>query len=562
MKISESGLDKDRLSNIFTASVFYTLLTILGIWALEDIMVIPEWKDVDWMMTEVILLGSFSCLVFFREYIYKLEGTGRKVLAAGTMAAMNLAGLGMMIYKSPRIRVILYSLGVHLFDTERSLRDVNWLDYRLEAVKANWSGYMEPGFNRLGHDLMEGEVWLTWKKNPLSCLNAEYGKAALLVFLILFAGVMFFTGRIPYRDGRLKRIAWYIRAELIMMFVSSTLNELFLVQAGVGMGNYFPLLGYGVQVFSLLSILYSLDGLGEMKEDGRTESCSIKPHRLRWKKGYTFLTILILLPALLGRIYHSPFEMDSYASADIPPVLIPEETYTYQAWEDGGVYYAGKQEQGQMEGFGSERSGGRFFFGNHTNGIRDGYGLLKAEDGSFWMGRYRNGVMRGGLWIYDNGSWEMESLSPDGIMEADKLRVIQYDYGDYYYGEVDNGKPEGYGQYYSPAQEYFYMGEFQDGKRSGSGAWYTTSSPENISMMAGTWDDGLFCGKGIWARNPETGFEEGEWYHEAVSSYASQLEDGSWFYRSDLKPCGIHIIYQADGGWYYCDKGKGSLSSR
>lgn len=38
--------------------------------------------------------------------------------------------------------------------------------------------------------------------------------------------------------------------------VLSTMNELFLVQAGVGTGNYFPLLGYGIQFMPLLAVLY------------------------------------------------------------------------------------------------------------------------------------------------------------------------------------------------------------------------------------------------------------------------------------------------------------------
>lgn len=265
VKISGNSLGKDKLTDVFGTSLLYVLFTILGLWGLEDVMVLPAWEDVDWMVTEVVLLGSFSGLVFFKEYIYRLEGAGRKAVAAGTMAAVNLAGLGILVYKSPRLRVILYSLGVRLMDGDGNLKNVNWLSYRLVAAKANWSGYLEPGFNQLGHPMME-EVWLTWKRNPLSCLNAEYGKLALLVCLILFAGVLFYAGRITYSNERLERIAWYIRAEFIMVFVFSTWNELFLIRAGVGTGNYFPLLGYGVQMFPLLSILCHLDEKSDVYE--------------------------------------------------------------------------------------------------------------------------------------------------------------------------------------------------------------------------------------------------------------------------------------------------------
>lgn len=556
MKISGYGVGKDKRSDVFSVSLLYTLLTIFGLWFLEDVMVLQEWEDVDWMMTEVVMLSGFSCLVFFREYIQRLEGAGHKALAAVTMAAVYLAGLGLLIFKSPRLRVILYSLGIRLIDADGSLKNVNWLSYRLEAAKANWSGHLEPGFNRLGHNLMEGEVWLTWKRNPLSCLNAEYGKVALIVFLILFVGMLFYARRISYSNHRLERIAWYIRAEFIMIFVFSTLNELFLIRTGLGMGNYFPLLGYGVQMFPLLSLLYHLDELGEMEEKTAQYTGGIRLQELRWKKIYTYVTVLLLLPVLFWRIYNSPFEMDSYASADAQTVLIPEEIYTYQVWEVGDVSYVGMQKQGKMEGFGSERREGQFFFGYHTSGKRDGYGLLKTKDGSSWMGRYEDGTMREGLWIYEDGSWEMAGQPSDRNMESDNLKVIQYEYGDYYYGDVEDGKPEGYGQYYSPVQEYFYLGEFRNGIRDGTGAWYTTTSPEDLSMRTGTWDNGLYSGKGIWVQNPENGFEEGEWHHEEGTSYISLLKDGSWFYRDSLKPCGTHIIYRSDGNWYYHDMGR------
>ena len=75
-------------------------------------------------------------------------------------------------------------------------------------------------------------------------------------------------------------------------------------------------------------------------------------------------------------------------------------------------------------------------------------------------------------------------------------------------------------------------------------------------MRTGTWDNGLYSGKGIWAQNPENGFEEGEWHHEEGTSNISLLKDGSWFYRDSLKPCGTHIIYRSDGNWYYHDMGR------
>lgn len=542
---------KERYSDIAAGVIFYNLLVFFGLWILEDVMVIREWEDVDWMMTETAVLAGFSYLVLFKEYISALKGTGRKVLAAGTAAVVNLAGLGFLVCKSPRIRVILYSLGLRLFDANGSIRDVKWMDYRLEAVMANWSGKLEAGFNQVSHNLAEGQIWLTWKKNPLACLNAEYGKACLLLFLLLFIGMLFFAGRISYRNSRMGKIAWYIRAEFIIVSVFSVLSELFLVQNGVGMGNYFPLLGYGVQMLPLLFIVYNLDELGETENTSMAESWGTGRLKFYWKNTYTYLAVLLLLPVLIWKVSDMPFEMDSYAAVTGQEIVIPEETYTYREWKNGKTSYFGKQKQGSLEGFGGESGEKGFFFGNHASGKRDGYGLLKETDGSAWMGRCDDGVMGEGLWIYEDGSWEMVDQSGEVLNENQALNVISYEYGDYYYGEIKDGKPEGYGQYYSPLQEYFYLGEFKNGKRDGSGVCYMVSSPKDISFMEGTWKEGIFSGKGTFAGEPEKGFEEGEWYAEEGKNNAAQLADGSWFYQEDLRPKGIHIRYQSDGRWYY-----------
>lgn len=565
VKISGYGLAKDRYSDVFSASMLYVLLVSGGIWVLEDVMVPQAWDDIDWMITELVFLAGLSYLVFFKEYIVKLTGTGRRILAGGTAAVLNLAGLGLMIYKSPRLRVILYSLGLRLFDSAGSIRDVNWLHYRMEAVKVNWSGELEPGLNRIGHYLKDGYAWFTWKKNPLVCLNAEYGKLVILLILILFAAMMFFAGRIAYQDEYLSGVAWYIRAEFIMAAVFSTLNEFFLVQAGAGMGCYFPLLGHGALMIPLLSILYKWNDLraeevteitdetGMVGGTGIMDETEAGPNKPKWKKAGAFTAMFLLVPILFWRIWSMPFAMDSYAGQTEQESTVPGDTNTYQAWKEGCVSYYGKRIQGTLEGFGGEEWEDQFFFGDHTKGQRDGYGLLKAADGSAWMGRCEEGTMCEGFWLYGDGSWEMTSKA-DGMADDDKnLKVIQYGFGDYYYGEVKDGKPEGYGQYYSPKQEYFYVGEFEDGIRSGRGACYIVESSDDIFMIVGTWENGVFSGTGILAEDWETGFEEGQWFQDKDG--VTGLVDGSWFYKNDIKPRGTHIYYRSDGRWYYGEAG-------
>lgn len=531
VKVCGYGLNADKYSHVFTGSALYVLFVFCGLWILEDLMIPWDWKDADWMLTELVILAGFSLLVFIREYIWKLKGTGPKLLGLGTVAGANLAGFILLVAKSPRLRVILYSLGVRLLDRSGSLRDVNWLQYRMDALRANWSGNLEPGANRISHYLEDGYVWLTWRKNPLTCLNASYGTAVLLLFLLLFAAMIFFAGRIFYREEETARTAWYIRAELIIAAVFAMLNELFLVRAGAGVGNYFPLLGYGVQMFPLLSILYRLDELGEAE-----------PCRPTWKRSYMLAVLCLLAGVSLWRISTAPFQMDGYAAAG-NRYSVPEDTYSYGAWTDGTASYFGKRVQGMLEGYAGTRDGDRYYFGNHTKGARDGYGLQKEGDGSLWMGRYEGGTMAGGIWIYADGSWEM--TEPD-----QKEAVVRYDYGDYYCGTVTDGKPDGYGRYYSPKQEYFYIGQFRNGMMDGRGAFYYGIGATHVSFMEGIWEKGAFFGKGVLAADPEAGFEEGEWASAKGADEPARLTDGSLFYRGDIDPRGLHIIYRADGDWY------------
>lgn len=116
------------------------------------------------------------------------------------------------------------------------------------AAQMVWNGDLEIGMNNTGY--------LIWEKNPLICLRTYYGIWAVLLAFLLFAGVIYFSSRIIYKDILVEQIAGYIRMQLMVTAVLSTMNELFLVQAGVGTGNYFPLLGYGIQFMPLLAVLY------------------------------------------------------------------------------------------------------------------------------------------------------------------------------------------------------------------------------------------------------------------------------------------------------------------
>ena len=75
-------MGKDKRSDVFSVSLLYTLLTIFGLWFLEDVMVLQEWEDVDWMMTEVVMLSGFPAWYFLGVHT-KAGGAGHKSSGSG-----------------------------------------------------------------------------------------------------------------------------------------------------------------------------------------------------------------------------------------------------------------------------------------------------------------------------------------------------------------------------------------------------------------------------------------------------------------------------------------------
>ncbi len=95
-----------------------------------------------------------------------------------------------------------------------------------------------------------------------------------------------------------------------------------------------------------------------------------------------------------------------------------------------------------------------------------GHGTLNFKDGSYFVGKWKNGKVSGhGTFYYSNG--------------------------DRYEGNWKNGKRDGQGTYYW-ADGRYYVGEFNKGKPSDTGVHYTSDNEENVH-----WSGGQQSGKGV-----------------------------------------------------------------
>ena len=147
------------------------------------------------------------------------------------------------------------------------------------------------------------------------------------------------------------------------------------------------------------------------------------------------------------------------------------------------------------------------YWGQVLEGILYGYGIFINNNGSQWVGQYRNGECIFGIMMDDKtanvGSKTFYALydlhngnllhiqTPDGSVTPDpqtakdyRFESMTYSNGDRYVGETYQGKRHGYGIYYwSDGQ--FWFGQYQHNIRCGYGAQFGV----NKKIFVGKWFD-------------------------------------------------------------------------
>ncbi len=526
----------------FQVFISYFCCSFCGIWFMESVMTPADLRSLESGIMESVILVSGSVAVFVREYVSRLKRREEKWAAIGMMILM-LSGTSMMLIAgNERLRVILYSLEIHVFDGEGSLRDVEWLPYRWKAIEAVWNGSVEYGINQISHDWQEAFVIFTWDSFPLLCVNQVMGKGTLGAVIFLFFAVWYFAGRITYPDERIRNIAWYIRLQFLITGILSLLYQVFLIQTG---NLYFPLLGYGTV---MLPLLVFLNQARKWEDHSEPVFENRKPKNNKWMRvlrmGTVMFTIVITVHTLLfQRITWSDYTSTAYSRQE------PEFMQNYGSWAEGDVTFWGIREDGLLQGFGGEKGSEHFYAGEYLDGKAHGFGVWKTTEETTLLGRFEQGEFCEGMRFYPDGSWEMM----DSVLKKNrKTERISYQYGDQYSGETKDGVPEGYGIYYSPKQGFVYIGEFSKGKRNGEGICYMVESLEQLPVLKGNWNDGLFGGKGVRVFKLEDGFVMGTWESKETSRLA-ELVDRTWLYPDpfSLEEVGMEIICKPDGMWHY-----------
>ena len=141
--------------------------------------------------------------------------------------------------------------------------------------------------------------------------------------------------------------------------------------------------------------------------------------------------------------------------------------------------YKGEIYNGEANGDGIKTyKDGRIFTGKFKNNKRNGYGKLLRPDGTFFIGNYKNDVQEGiGISINKDGK-ELYALFEDGkvlkgktIMYYDEPNLNKMHFTNYFEGEFQNDKREGYGIFIMNNGDR-YEGEFQNDNYNGKGVYY------------------------------------------------------------------------------------------
>jgi hypothetical protein len=190
--------------------------------------------------------------------------------------------------------------------------------------------------------------------------------------------------------------------------------------------------------------------------------------------------------------------------------------------------------------------------GGFTQGLMNGHGVLRWNDGSTYNGSIQNNVLNGtGRFTWSDGSY----------YEGPVLNGLRHGRGFYYNGKTKatyegdwiDGKRHGNGKITYSKSEWF-EGQFQNNQRNGIGTMYYKSG----NVYSGEWRNEQIHGNGtmIWSTLNEK--YEGGWQYSKQQGYGKHT-----FYQVNKESCnhyegyfkfgtrdGYGVFYYSDGSKY------------
>lgn len=202
---------------------------------------------------------------------------------------------------------------------------------------------------------------------------------------------------------------------------------------------------------------------------------------------------------------------------------------TFRKLQEGKSTYIGEVQDNQKEGIGKQTyNSGMIYYGQYSNNIQNGVGLLLIKNENDWLEYYKGG--------FSNGSF-----SGYGEYHCNE---------NYYKGHWEDNLKHGYGK--ERAGEVYYKGHFNFGSKAGkgklrgkSGDFKGTFKNDQFNkgkfkakskefVYDGRWKDGKFHGNGklVYATGPEAKVISGKFQQGILNKGVIKLSDGTAIHLS------------------------------
>lgn len=230
--------------------------------------------------------------------------------------------------------------------------------------------------------------------------------------------------------------------------------------------------------------------------------------------------------------------IESLKGLQSPNTPAQPPTNGHGSWDYGDYTYTGMFKDGQWNGLGELVWAGDYlghrYVGNFVNGLRHGQGTYT----------FPNGVNQVGL--FENNVYQQTEV----IDETDNFQTLTWDDGSTYYGEIENGRPHGFGTFTFTNGDSMY-GVFVNGTLNDETAHYDFAD-------GGTYDgqmvNGQFRGHGTrtfggdyvghrYVGNFENGYFNGEgiYYFPDGSTNVGQFKDGTYVVPTPVEQNFVYV---------------------
>ena len=236
-----------------------------------------------------------------------------------------------------------------------------------------------------------------------------------------------------------------------------------------------------------------------------------------------------------------------------------------QVYSNGSIYIGDwAEDQKAGNGYFIWPDNGNIYDGIFAENVRNGEGTLYTLDRLRQNGIWEDDQLKEGeeqtlaqdgqeTWTGENNA-VYTGVRTDGILNG--MGSVRYENGNWYHGEFVNGLKDGEGIYYDVSSEYFYFGEWKEGNREGKGiaGWLSEDKQSMDNFYVATYQNDKINGEGVELYNEAKAWYKGAFNEEGKKEGTGMIvwQDGKRYigdFANDVRD-GYGIFQWPDGKRY------------